>query len=93
MGKKFDELIQKQITVMLREEVVSGPKSSELQSELMNIFKTVYGDKFKEKFQEFFKAETVYAPVDGFDKKIYFMGRKAVERIRDLVKQARASLK
>jgi len=93
IGKRFDELIEKQTTVMLREEVVSGPRSQELQSELMGLFKTVYGDEFKEKFQAFFIAETAYLATDGFDRKLYTLSRKIVERVRDLVKQTKASLK
>jgi hypothetical protein len=93
LGQRTDDLIEKQTSVMLRDEVVSGPKSQELQAELMGLFKTVYGDSYKEKFQAFFRSETVFKTVDGFDRKIFSFSKKIVERVRELVKQTKSSLK
>jgi hypothetical protein len=47
----------------------------------------------KEKFGAFFQADVYYLTVDGFDRKLFSLGRKVVEKIRELVRQAKPALK
>jgi len=90
LGKKFSELIEKKFSISLKDEVM---RDSNLQKELMETFKRVYGDSYKEKFGIFFKSEVVFVPVDGFDRKLFSLPKRVVEKVRDLVKQAKPSLK
>jgi len=83
LGGKFEEMVQKKQSVGLKDEVLSNP---ELQKELMSYVP-------KEKFGTFFQSTTHYSTVEGFDKKLFSLGRKVVEKIRELVKQAKPSLK
>lgn len=82
LGRKFDEFVQKNVTVKLLDEVLS---SEVLQKELMELL----GNKFA----KFFKAETTFVPVEDFDRKIYSFSKKAVEQIKDIIKQAKPSLR
>lgn len=82
-GDRFNEFMEKKITVSLNEEVMND---SNLQIELMSMIP-------KEKFKKFFKSETTFSPVSDFDRKIYSFGKKILSQIRDLVKQAKPSLR
>lgn len=86
LGKKFDEMIEKKITITVLDTVINGPNSQELQKELLEKIG-------KENFPKFFKAETVFLPADAFDKRLFSFTKKVVEQVRSLVKQAKASLK
>jgi len=90
LGKKFSDLVEKKFSITLKEEVM---KDSTLQKELMETFKRVYGEDYKEKFGTFFRSEVVFVPVDGFDRKIFSLPKRVVDKVRDLVKQAKPSLK
>lgn len=85
-GKKFDEMILKKTTIMVQDAVLTGPNSQELQAELLERIG-------KENFAKFFKAETIFVPADEFDRKLFSFPKKIVEQVRNLVKQAKASLK
>lgn len=82
LGKKFDEFVEKKMTVLLKEEVL---KDESLQKELMELV----GDKF----QTFFRSEISYKPVDGFDKKIFSLAKNVVEKVREFIQQAKPSLR
>lgn len=82
-GNSFEEFIQKKVTVSLNEEVMSNPV---LQKELMSFIPV-------EKFKEFFTAIAGYSTVDGFDQKIFSLKKPEIEKVRELVKQKRASLR
>jgi len=86
LGKKFEEMIQKKLTITVLESVINGPNCQELQTELLDRIG-------KENFPKFFKAETVYLPADEFDRKLYSFSKKIVEQVRNFVKQAKSSLK
>jgi len=85
-GKKFEEMIQKKLTITVLDSVINGPNCQELQTELLERIG-------KENFPKFFKAETVYLPADEFDRKLYSFSKKIVEQVRNLVRQAKSSLK
>jgi hypothetical protein len=84
-GRRFDEMVQKKVTISLLDSVIS---SQELQAELMERIG-------KENFPKFFKADVAYTPVTDFDRKIFSLGfaRKVIEQIRGIVRQAKPSLK
>jgi len=82
-GDSFGEFIQKKVTVSLNEEVMSNP---DLQKELMTFIPV-------KKFKEFFTAIAGYSTVDGFDQKIFSLKKSEIEKVRELVKQKRASLR
>jgi hypothetical protein len=83
LGKKFDEFVEKKMTVSLKEEVL---RDEALQQELMNLIG-------KDKFQTFFRSEISYKPVDGFDKKLFSLGKTVVEKVREFIQQAKPSLR
>ena len=81
MGKEFNNLVTQKTTVTLKEEVMNDES---LQEELMELI----GDRFA----KFFTASVQHVVVDGFDQKVYGLGKK-VEQVREFVKQTKASLK
>jgi hypothetical protein len=83
LGSKFEEMIQKKQSVSIKDDVMSNPN---LQKELMSYVP-------KDKFGTFFQSNTYYVATDGFDRKLFSLGRKVAEKIRELVKQAKPSLR
>jgi len=83
LGDRYAELIEAKTSVSIKEEVFSNP---ELRKELISYVP-------KDVFAKFFKAETYYSTTDGFDRKIFTLPKKTFDKIRSMLKQAKASLK
>ncbi len=83
LGKKFNEFVETRIQVSVKEEVFENP---DLQNELMKLIPP-------EIFGKFFNAETKLVCAKEMDRKIYTLGKKVVERLRPLIKQAKPSVR
>ena len=90
LGQSFSTFIEKKMIVSLNEIVTLDET---LQKELVEMFRHKYGDSWLEKFKVFFTSETKYLTVDGFDRKIFDLSPKVVEKIREHVSQKKPSLK
>lgn len=90
LGKRFSEFVAEKIQVTVKEEVF---ENESLQNELTEVFKNAYGESWQEHFGKFFRAEQKIVATKDFDKRIYALGRKIVEKIRPYVKQAKPSIK
>lgn len=80
---KFEDSIKKEVEVKLRPEVFSN---KQLQRSLLELIP-------KERFSEFFISETRWEICEGFDQKRFSFGRKIYDRLANIIKQAKASLK
>jgi uncharacterized membrane protein YheB (UPF0754 family) len=83
LGKRVDEFIQTKPKVSLRGEIFTDEK---LQNELMKLIP-------KERFGEFFVSTADTTVTEGYDKKVYTLSRKIVEALRQLIKQAKPSVR
>mgnify|MGYP001388048872 CR=1 FL=1 len=83
LGKKFVEFVEERIQVTVKEEIFENP---ELQKELLSLIP-------KDQFGKFFNAERKLVCKKEFDRRIYSLGQKTVERLRPLVKQAKPSVR
>ena len=83
LGKRVDEFIQSNPKVSLKQEIFSDEK---LQKALMDLIP-------KERFGEFFDSTVETTVVEGYDRKVYTLSRKIVDALRQLVKQAKPSVR
>ncbi len=83
LGKRTDEFIQTKGTVSLKPEIFTDEK---LQNELMKLVP-------KERFGEFFVSTTEVSVTEGYDKKVYTLSRKVVDALRQLIRQAKPSVR
>ncbi len=83
LGKRTDEFIQSKPNVSLKPEIFTDEK---LQKALMDLIP-------KERFGEFFVSTVETTVSDGYDKKIYTLSRKIVDALRQLVRQAKPSVR
>lgn len=83
LGKKYEEFVDERIQVTVKEEVFENP---DLQQELMRLIPP-------DQFGRFFNAERKLVCAKGFDQRIYTLGKKIVERLRPLIKQAKPSVR
>ena len=83
LGKKYEEFVEARIQVTVKEEVFESP---ELQQELLKLIPA-------DQFPKFFNAETKLVCSKEFDRRIYTLGKKIVERLRPLIKQAKPSVR
>jgi hypothetical protein len=83
LGKRTDEFIQTKPNVSLKAEIFTDEK---LQKALMELVP-------KERFGEFFVSTADTTVTEGYDKKIYTLSRKVVDALRQLIKQAKPSVR
>jgi len=82
LGKRFDELVEPEVTMKVRPEVVRDEEKLKELTELL-------GDRL----EEFFVVNVSYRPKKGFLQEVHRMGRDTFERVRRLFKHASASLR
>jgi len=83
LGKRIDEFIQTKPKVALRDEIFTDEK---LQKALMALVP-------KERFGEFFVSTADTTVTEGYDKKVYTLSRKIVDALRQLIRQAKPSVR
>jgi len=83
LGKRADEFIQSNPKVSLKSEIFSDEK---LQKALMALIP-------KERFGEFFDSTVETTVTEGYDRKVYTLSRKIVEALRQLIRQAKPSVR
>ncbi len=83
LGKRVDEFIQSNPKVSLKQAIFTDEK---LQQALMDLIP-------KERFGEFFDSSVEISVIEGYDRKVYTLSRKIVDALRQLIRQAKPSVR
>jgi len=81
LGDRFSEFLKKETTISLKSGVLSDPK-------LLEELRTALPD-----FGKFFDATQRWVVLDGFDKKRFSLPKRIFDKVVDIIKQAKPSLR
>jgi len=91
LGDRFSDVIGKEVELKIRPEIFN---SKILQKELMDLMpKGEDGRVDKEVFAKFFAATTTWSVTEGFDQKRFSLPKKTFEKVMNILKQSKPSIK
>ena len=83
LGDRFPEFVTEKIEFSVKSEVIENPDT-------LTEFRTLVGD---DKFFKFFEPKVKYIAVEGFDRKRYTLPKETLEKVKELVPQAKPSIR